>query len=128
MLLRSGVGVGISTHSLWELCRARSLAPRYVACGPVWPTLTKAMPWRPQGLHNLSWWCAVSEHPVVAIGGVLEESQAREAASCGADGVCVVRAIEHDVSRRARRFMQAMSEGAALAGADPAPNLPRPTL
>ena len=42
----SGMALGISSHSLWELCRARTLRPRYIACGPVWPTLTKVMPWQ----------------------------------------------------------------------------------
>jgi hydroxymethylpyrimidine kinase/phosphomethylpyrimidine kinase/thiamine-phosphate diphosphorylase len=92
-LAASGLALGVSSHSLWELCRARTLAPRYVACGPVWPTLTKAMPWQPQGLDNLAWWCRMAGAPVVAIGGVLGAQQVREAAGCGADGVCVVRGL-----------------------------------
>jgi hydroxymethylpyrimidine kinase/phosphomethylpyrimidine kinase/thiamine-phosphate diphosphorylase len=50
--------LGISSHSVWELARARALAPDYIACGPVWATTTKDMPWRPQGLRNLRWWVA----------------------------------------------------------------------
>jgi hydroxymethylpyrimidine kinase/phosphomethylpyrimidine kinase/thiamine-phosphate diphosphorylase len=92
-LLTSGVSLGISSHSLWELCRARSLEPRYVACGPVWPTLTKAMPWRAQGLHNLAWWRRMAGSPVVAIGGILDAQQVEAAAHSGADGACVVRAL-----------------------------------
>ena len=92
-LRATGMALGISSHSLWELCRARALAPRYVACGPVWPTLTKAMPWRPQGLDNLAWWCGMAEAPVVAIGGILEAEKVFEAARCGADGVCIVRGL-----------------------------------
>ena len=89
-LAASGLALGISSHSLWELARARSLSPAYIACGPVWPTLTKAMPWRPQGLDNLRWWCAMAGAPVVAIGGILEPEQITQAAAAGADGVCVV--------------------------------------
>ena len=37
-----------------------------VACGPVWPTLTKAMPWVPQGLDNLAWWVHMAGVPVEA--------------------------------------------------------------
>jgi hydroxymethylpyrimidine kinase/phosphomethylpyrimidine kinase/thiamine-phosphate diphosphorylase len=47
-LQATGMALGVSSHSLWELCRARALTLRYIACGPVWPTLTKAMPWRPR--------------------------------------------------------------------------------
>jgi hydroxymethylpyrimidine kinase/phosphomethylpyrimidine kinase/thiamine-phosphate diphosphorylase len=85
--------LGISSHSLWELCRASTLHPRYIACGPVWPTTTKAMPWLPQGLDNLSWWSAMAPRPVVAIGGILEAEQVLAAARSGADGVCVVRGL-----------------------------------
>jgi thiamine-phosphate diphosphorylase len=82
-LAASGVALGISSHSLWELARARALAPRYIACGPVWPTLTKAMPWKPQGLDNLRWWSRMAGHPVVAIGGILATEQAELAAASG---------------------------------------------
>src|SRR5205814_10278150 len=83
-LAASGLALGVSTHSLWELGRALGLSPRYVACGPVWPTTTKAMPWRPQGRGNLAWWCVMAGVPVVAIGGVLSPGQAGLAAWCGA--------------------------------------------
>jgi hydroxymethylpyrimidine kinase / phosphomethylpyrimidine kinase / thiamine-phosphate diphosphorylase len=92
-LLATGLALGVSSHSLWELCRARALAPRYLACGPVWPTLTKAMPWVAQGLDNLAWWCRMAGVPVVAIGGILGADAVRQAARCGADGVCIVRGL-----------------------------------
>ena len=90
--------LGISSHSLWELARARSLAPAYIACGPVWPTLTKAMPWQPQGLANLAWWCRMAGAPVVAIGGILTPALAGQAAASGAAGVCVVRGLGTDAA------------------------------
>ncbi len=92
-LASTGLRLGISSHSLWELCRARSLAPGYVACGPVWPTLTKAMPWVPQGLDNLAWWVRMAGVPVVAIGGILDHTQAEQATRSGAAGVCIVRGL-----------------------------------
>jgi hydroxymethylpyrimidine kinase / phosphomethylpyrimidine kinase / thiamine-phosphate diphosphorylase len=92
-LLATGLALGVSSHSLWELCRARALAPRYVACGPVWPTLTKDMPWVAQGMDNLAWWCRMAGTPVVAIGGILGPEEVRQAARCGADGVCIVRGL-----------------------------------
>lgn len=113
-LQRSGLALGISSHSLWELCRARSLSPRYIACGPVWPTLTKAMPWRPQGLDNLAWWVRMAGAPVVAIGGILEAWQVDAAARCGVDGVCVVRALGDDPAATVPLFARALSEGRLL--------------
>ncbi len=92
-LVASGLALGVSSHSVWELCRARALPLRYIACGPVWATTTKDMPWLPQGQDNLGWWCRHAGAPVVAIGGILEPMQVEQAAACGADGVCLVRGL-----------------------------------
>ncbi len=122
-----GLPLGISSHSLWELARARSLAPWYVACGPVWPTLTKAMPWRAQGLDNLSWWVHMAGVPVVAIGGILEPAQATQAARSGAAGVCVVRGLGADPAATLPVWQAAIAAGRA-APRLPVPALPHPTL
>jgi hydroxymethylpyrimidine kinase/phosphomethylpyrimidine kinase/thiamine-phosphate diphosphorylase len=123
-----GVSLGISSHSLWELCRAASMAPRYIACGPVWPTLTKAMPWRPQGLHNLQWWCDMSPSPVVAIGGVLRAEQVRDAARCGADGVCIVRGLGDEPGATVPAFAAALDEGEGMPRIARHGDLPHPSL
>jgi hydroxymethylpyrimidine kinase/phosphomethylpyrimidine kinase/thiamine-phosphate diphosphorylase len=88
-----GLRLGVSSHSLWELCRASALASSYIACGPVWATTTKDMPWRPQGLHNLRWWARMSPVPVVGIGGLLEMAQVEAVADTGAACACLVRAL-----------------------------------
>ena len=116
----SGLGLGVSSHAVWELCRARSLAPQYIACGPVWPTTTKDMPWRPQGLDNLAWWCRVADSPVVAIGGILTPEQVRQSAAAGASGVCVLRGLGSDprltVATLHQAFEQGRQEAQAQAG------------
>ncbi|UXH77857.1 bifunctional hydroxymethylpyrimidine kinase/phosphomethylpyrimidine kinase [Roseateles amylovorans] len=88
------LGLGLSSHSLWELCRARGLTPSYIACGPVWPTTTKRMPWLPQGLAQLRWWARMAGYPVVAIGGILSDRQVADARGTGVAAVCLVRAAE----------------------------------
>jgi hydroxymethylpyrimidine kinase/phosphomethylpyrimidine kinase/thiamine-phosphate diphosphorylase len=126
-LAEGPVRLGVSSHSLWELARARGLAPWTIACGPVWPTLTKAMPWRPQGLDNLAWWVRMAGAPVVAIGGILDFVQARQAARSGAAGVCVVRGLGESPARTVPRWQQALAAGRA----DPplaVPPLPHPSL
>jgi len=127
-LQASGLAVGVSSHSLWELCRARSLSPRYIACGPVWPTLTKAMPWRAQGMDNLSWWQHMAAAPVVAIGGILSANEVRAAAACGVDGVCVVRGLGVDPSHTVRELRQALRAGQADAESAQPPALPHASL
>ncbi|MEO3715391.1 bifunctional hydroxymethylpyrimidine kinase/phosphomethylpyrimidine kinase [Roseateles flavus] len=92
-ILDSGAALGLSSHSLWELARARGLAPAYIACGPVWATTTKRMPWLAQGLSQLAWWARMAGRPVVAIGGVLAPEQVEAAARAGASAVCLVRGL-----------------------------------
>lgn len=91
-----GVQLGVSSHSLWELCRASSLQPDLIACGPIWPTNTKDMPWLPQGLDNLAWWAHMAPAPVVGIGGILDPAQLQAVAEAGAAGGCVVRGLGDD--------------------------------
>ena len=126
-LAASGLALGISSHSLWELARARTLAPWYVACGPVWPTLTKAMPWVPQGLDNLRWWVHMAGVPVVAIGGILSHEQASAAAQTGAAAVCVVRGLGDDAAATVPGWQAAIAAGRA-APRGPVPAWPHPSL
>jgi hydroxymethylpyrimidine kinase/phosphomethylpyrimidine kinase/thiamine-phosphate diphosphorylase len=128
-LQATGMALGISSHSLWELCRARALAPRYIACGPVWPTLTKAMPWQPQGLDNLAWWCRMALTPVVAIGGILGAEQVFESARCGADGICIVRGLGERPETVVPRLQAALEAGRKAMAADAIPVAgPHPSL
>ena len=127
-LLASGVGLGISSHSVWELCRARALSPRYIACGPVWPTTTKDMPWVPQGLDNLAWWCRRAGAPVVAIGGILQASQVQDCAAAGADGVCIVRGLGPAPGAVLPGLIAAFDAGHAVAGQARAADWPHPSL
>ena len=126
----SGLGLGVSSHAVWELCRARGLAPQYIACGPVWPTTTKDMPWRPQGLDNLAWWCRVADAPVVAIGGILTPEQVRQTAAAGASGVCVLRGLGNDPRLTVAALQQAFDQGRqdAQARTNPPDRPPHPTL
>ena len=126
-LRATGLQLGISSHSLWELARARTLAPAYIACGPVWPTLTKDMPWLPQGLDNLSWWVAMAGTPVVAIGGILTPEQATQAARSGASAVCIVRGLGADPAQTVPTWQRAIAQGRAAAR-PPQPALPHASL
>lgn len=106
------IALGISSHSLWELARARSLSPSYIACGPVWPTTTKDMPWLAQGLDNLAWWVQMAGCPVVGIGGVLDYAQAEAIAQTGAAAACIVRGIGAEPSATLPQWQAAFAQGA----------------
>ena len=126
---QAGLRLGLSTHSLWEVCRAQALRPSYMACGPIYPTQLKRMPWAAQGELNLAFWCqALQGLPVVAIGG-MDAPRARGAIQCGAAGVAVVSAITaaadpEQAVAALRRSIQDAQFGQAM---DRVPaNLPRP--
>ena len=91
-LYRAGTRLGLSTHSPEEMARALRFKPSYVACGPVYPTQSKAMPWAPQGLTTLRHWSAQLALPLVAIGGITEHTMAQVAAQ-GVAGAAVISAI-----------------------------------
>ena len=69
-LQASGLRLGISTHSFWEVSCALQFSPSYIACGPIFQTRVKKMPWSPQGIRNLSYWVKMMPKPLVAIGGI----------------------------------------------------------
>jgi hydroxymethylpyrimidine kinase / phosphomethylpyrimidine kinase / thiamine-phosphate diphosphorylase len=91
-IARAGIRLGISTHAYWEVCRARTLRPSYIACGPIHPTKAKAMPWIPQGNGNLAHWCSLLDLPVVAIAG-MDAERTVQAMQCGASGVALISGI-----------------------------------
>ena len=86
----NNIRIGISTHDHAELDRALSLAPDYVALGPVYPTILKKMKWTEQGLDRVSEWKKlVGDIPLVGIGGLSVE-RAPGVLAAGADIVSVV--------------------------------------
>ena len=89
-LRRANMKLGVSTHDTKELSYALSLAPDYIALGPVYATQLKRMPWAPQGLDKLARWRQhVGNTPLVAIGGMRVE-RAASAYAAGADSIAVV--------------------------------------
>jgi thiamine-phosphate pyrophosphorylase len=109
----AGVRLGISTHDEAELERALRLDPDYVALGPIYPTLLKAMPWAPQGLARIrEWKSRLATTPLVAIGGItLERLPAVFAA--GADVAAVVTDIVRSEDPEARTRAWLAQAGAA---------------
>ena len=81
----------------------------YIALGHIFPTTTKDMPSKPQGLDRLSRYVRLcADIPTVAIGGI-NLSRINTVASTGVSGIAVVRAVTqaadpaaafHDLLRR----------------------------
>ncbi|MGH1484976.1 MAG: thiamine phosphate synthase [Cellvibrionaceae bacterium] len=88
----AGLRLGISTHCHYEVARAHSYRPSYIACGPVYHTTTKDMPWVPHGLAGLRYWRQVLDYPLVAIGGI-NDDRFDGIASIGVDSIAMITAI-----------------------------------
>jgi thiamine-phosphate pyrophosphorylase len=99
---KAGVKLGVSTHDNAELKRALALRPDYVALGPIYPTILKAMAFAPQGLDRLGEWKRrIGAVPLVAIGGLSVE-RAKLCLAAGADIVSVVTDITLNADPEAR--------------------------
>lgn len=90
---QSGLCLGISTHNDTELQRAKRLLPSYIALGHIFPTTTKDMPSKPQGLRALKHQVEQThDFPTVAIGGISLE-KVSDVVATGVGGVALVSAI-----------------------------------
>ncbi len=106
---RAALRLGVSTHAETELARALKLDPDYVALGPIYPTILKAMAFAPQGLQRVGEWKRrIGAVPLVAIGGLTVE-RATLCLAAGADVVSVVTDItlNPDPEAHAREWIAA---------------------
>ena len=91
---QAGLCLGLSTHGYFEILRAAEFAPSYIALGHIYPTTTKVMPSKPQGLNRLALYQKLigDAFPTVAIGGI-DLTRAEKVWRTGVSSVAVVRAI-----------------------------------
>ena len=100
-LSKAGIKIGLSTHGYYELLRIVQINPSYIALGHIFPTTTKQMPSKPQGLVRLALYQQLIDtipyseeligYPTVAIGGI-DQSTAEQVWDCGVSSLAVVRA------------------------------------
>ncbi|RWD26480.1 MAG: thiamine phosphate synthase [Mesorhizobium sp.] len=99
---RAGLKLGLSTHDDAELETALEAEPDYVALGPIYPTILKAMKWAPQGLDRIAVWKRrVGGLPLVAIGGLTVDRIAG-VFDQGAESAAVVTDITRNAHPEAR--------------------------
>jgi len=101
--------VGVSTHSLEQFRRATSTSADYIAVGPIFGTTSKANPDPVVGLELLRQVRALTDKPIVAVGGITLE-RAPSVIAAGADCVAVIRDVVCAASpgERARRFLETL--------------------
>ncbi len=112
------VTLGRSTHTPEEVSAALDEGASYLGFGPVFPTTTKARPDPVVGLSGLAQAvCLAGDTPVVAIGGIGEDTVAAVARQ-GAWAVALASGLVHAgdrpaaITARARRLHAAFLEGA----------------
>jgi thiamine-phosphate pyrophosphorylase len=106
---RAGLRLGVSTHDEAELFRTLDTSPDYIALGPIYPTILKAMAFAPQGLPRLkAWKQKIGKIPLIGIGGITLE-RAAGVLEAGADSAAVVTDITRnaDPEQRARDWVKA---------------------
>ncbi len=91
---KSGLRLGVSTHSYAEACRALQIKPSYIAIGHIFPTNSKKMPSAPQGTDKLAEYVRMLGriYPLVAIGGIKLDN-AEEVLNTGVGSIAVITAI-----------------------------------
>lgn len=102
--------VGISTHNEEQLRAAVECQPDYVAVGPVFATSSKANAEPVVGLELVRKARAMTELPIVAIGGITL-ANARSVIEAGADSVAVIGGLFAEgrrVSEVARDFLEVL--------------------
>jgi len=108
VIRRAGLKLGLSTHDEAELARALALKPDYVALGPIYPTVLKAMASRRRDSSASANGRSASER----CAGRHRRAQRRRAKAClaaGADVVSVVTdvTLNPDPEARAREWIAA---------------------
>lgn len=91
--LPASVFIGWSIERIEQLERARGLPLDYLAVSPVFDTPTKRDAAPAMGLEGVTALRALTDLPLVAIGGI-DVTNAGAVLAAGADGIAVVRAIE----------------------------------
>jgi thiamine-phosphate pyrophosphorylase len=99
--------VGVSTHNLEQFRKAAASSADYIAMGPIFQTSSKANPDPVVGTDLLRRVRALSEKPIVAIGGITLD-RAAEVLEAGADSVAVISDIlkSKDPAAKAGEFIR----------------------
>jgi len=103
--------IGVSTHNLEQFSAAQATSADYIAVGPIFETRTKANPDPIVGIELVRRARALTDKPIVAIGGItLERASAIIAA--GADSVAVVSDIltADDPAERAAKYLAVLEK------------------
>lgn len=118
LISKAKLRLGVSTHGPYELMKALSLKPSYVALGHIFPTNTKAMPSKPQGLWKLSREVALIKSmgiSATAIGGITLKN-ANVLRNMGLTSAAVVTAVTkaYDPKKAIEKWLEIFGSGGSI--------------
>jgi thiamine-phosphate pyrophosphorylase len=97
--------LGVSTHNPQQVIAADKTSADYVAIGPVFVTGSKANPDPIIGLAGVRQARALTNKPLVAIGGITREN-CRSVIEAGADSVAVISDLIRAPRKSAEEFLR----------------------
>ena len=103
--------IGISTHNLEQFQKAAGSSADYIAVGPIFATSSKANPDPVVGTELIRRVRALTDKPIVAIGGIKLEN-AGEVIAAGANSVAVISDIlgAADRAKRAGQYLDLLGD------------------
>ena len=105
-VMGEGKWVGVSTHNAGQFGNALETSAQYIAVGPVFATGSKENPDPVVGVRFVREARAMTDKPIVAIGGITLE-RAAEVIEAGADSMAIISDIlgAENVVKRARQYV-----------------------
>ena len=105
---KAGIRLGISTHTPEEINIALGFKPSYLAIGPIYEPISKALTYPPIGTERLKTWAHSVPYPIVAIGGITEENITDVVAAKAASGIAMISGVldeEGNISEERTRVL-----------------------
>jgi len=97
--------LGVSTHNPEQVRGANKTSADYIAVGPVFATASKANPDPIIGLEGVRQARALTQKPLVAIGGITRLN-CRSVIEAGADSVAVISDLVREPGKSAEEFLR----------------------
>ena len=114
-LLGPEVMVGVSTHSERQLVSAADSPTDYIAIGPVFATSSKQVPDPVVGLDGVRAARALTDKPLVAIGGITRANCAA-VIEAGADSVAVISDLIQNPGKSVEEFFSRLGHHGEVSG------------
>ncbi len=99
--------LGVSTHNPEQVAEADKTSADYIAIGPVFSTASKANPDPVVGLEGVQKARALTQKPLVAIGGI-NRANCRSVIDAGADSVAVISDLMREPRKSVEEFFRVL--------------------